>query len=183
MLPGPGYSPTRAVDAAGNAVVAFSPDFESVAAAFRPAAGQWRRPRDHSPTGVEIVDFALAMNGPGDAVLALGRVNGRVDVLRRPADGPWTAPERVVTPGVTVYDVLVALDDAGDTFLGWGGYALLGTYQPRGGGWAEPFTISPDAGVEVLESTHAQVAPDGDVAVLWEQEARPLKVRQMTAGS
>ncbi|MBI2244878.1 MAG: hypothetical protein HYU55_13410 [Nocardioides sp.] len=122
-----GYSPELAVDSTGDALVAFSPDFTGVAAAFRPAGG-------------------------------------------------------VVAAGDTVYDVLVALDDAGDTFLGWGGYALLGAYRPGGGVWGEPATLSPDAGVEVLESTNAQVAPNGDVAVLWKQEARPLKVRLLTAG-
>lgn len=177
-----GYSPELAVDSTGDALVAFSPDFTGVAAAFRPAGGQWQRPRTLSPAGVEIADFALAVNGAGEAVVALGRVNGRVDVARRPADGPWSAAERVVAAGDTVYDVLVALDDAGDTFLGWGGYALLGAYRPGGGVWGEPATLSPDAGVEVLESTNAQVAPNGDIAVLWKQEARPLKVRLLTAG-
>lgn len=176
-----GYSPTLAVDATGDALVAFSPDFSRVAAAFRGAGGQWERAEMLSPDGVEVADFALAVNGLGDAVLALGRVDGRVDVVRRPADGPWSASERVVAAGDTVYDVLVALDDAGDTFLGWGGYALLGAYQPSGGAWSEPATISPDAGVEVLESTHAQITPTGAVTVLWKQEARPLKVRMTRA--
>lgn len=176
-----GYSPILAVDASGDALVAFSPDFSGVAAAVRPAGGPWQRARALLPEGVEVADFALAVNDSGAAVVALGRVNGRVDVVRRPAEGPWSASERVVAGGDTVYDVLVALDDAGDTFLGWGGYALLGAYQPGGGAWGEPATISPDAGVEVLESTHVRIAPTGDVAVLWKQEARPLKVRTMSA--
>lgn len=178
-----GYDPVLAVDATGDALVAFSPDFSGVAAAFRPADGQWQRAQALSPEGVDVADFALAVNGVGEAVVALGRVNGRVDVMRRPVAGPWSAAERVVAAGDTVYDVLVALDDAGDTFLGWGGYALLGAYQPGGGAWAGSATISPDAGVEVLESTHAQIGPNGDVAVLWKQEARPLKVRTMSAGA
>jgi hypothetical protein len=33
----------------------------------------------------------------------------------------------------------------------------------------------------VLEDTYAAVAPDGDVVVLWDQEARPLKVRVLDA--
>ncbi len=177
-----GYSPILAVDPAGNAVVAFSPDFEGVRAAYRPAGGGWSAARGVSPEGVDVADFALAMTGAGEAVLALGRVSGRVDVLRRPVEGPWSVPERVVARGTTVYDVVLAVDDAGDTFLGWGGYALLGAYRPNGGAWSEPFTISPETGVDVLESTHARIAPDGDVAVLWDQEARPLKVRLMTAG-
>jgi hypothetical protein len=75
----------------------------------------------------------------------------------------------------------VALNGAGDTFVGWGSYALVGKYRPHDGTWSKRFVISPDAGVEVLESTYAEVAPRGGVAVLWEQEDRPLKVRWMTA--
>lgn len=176
-----GYGHALEVDRAGNAVVVFTPNFNKVQAVYRPAAGRWRAARTLSPAGVEINDFDLAMNGRGAAAVALGRGNGRVDLVRRPPQGPWSAPVRVGLPGSTVFDVLVALNGAGDTFLGWGGYALYGSYRPHGGSWSERFTISPDAGVEVLEETYAEVAPDGDAVVLWDQEARPLKVRVMSA--
>lgn len=172
-----GYQPTLAVDATGNAVVTFSPDFERLVAVERPAGGDWQTPQALSPPGVDLSDHALAMSAAGEVVIALGRVNGRVDVVRRPAGGTWSAPERVVARGTTVYDVVVALDAAGDAFLGWGGYALLGAYRPAGGAWSAPVTLSPDAGVDVLERTHAVLGPGGDVTVLWKQEALPLKVR------
>jgi hypothetical protein len=162
--------------------VAFSSATGGVAAAYRPAGGAWGRPRSVSPEGVAVADFSLAMNAGGTAVLAVGRANGRVDVLRRPTEGPWSAPERVIRRGATVYDVLVAVGDAGDIFLGWGAYALLGAYLPHGGTWGEPVTLSPETQVDVLESTEARIAPGGDVAVLWRQEDRPLKVRLMDAG-
>lgn len=176
-----GYAPRLAVDGAGAAVVVFTPNFNRVRVVEMTAAGHWGRSGVLSPRGVEIRGYDLAMNGPGVAVVAFARERGRVDVLRRPAPGQWGSPRRVVRAGTTVFDVLVGIDDAGDTFLGWGGYALLGSYRPHGEGWGAPVTISPDSGVEVLEETSAAVAPDGDVAVLWEQEARPLKVRLMTA--
>jgi len=177
-----GYQPTLAVDAAGNAVVTFSPDFERVVAVDRPAGGDWQPPQALSPAGVDLSDHALALSATGEAVVALGRVNGRVDVVRRPAGGAWSAPERVVARGTTVYDVVVALDAAGDTFLGWGGYSLLGAYRPAGGSWSAPDTLSPDAGVDVLERTQAVLGPGGDVTVLWKQEAYPLKVRVGSVG-
>jgi hypothetical protein len=176
-----GYDYSLGVDRAGDAVVVFSPDFRAVQAVSRPADGRWGPARALSPAGVAVNDFALAMNGRGVTVVALGRSNGRVDLVQRPADGPWSAPVPVALDGSVVSDVLVALNGAGDLFLGWGTYALYGQYLPHGGDWSGPFTISPDAGVEVLESTHAQVAPDGDVAVLWKQEERRLKVRLMAA--
>jgi hypothetical protein len=176
-----GYTPSLVVDRAGNAVVAFTPDFNKVQVVRRPAAGRWGPARTLSPAGAQINDFALAMNGRGTAVVALGRGSGRVDLVRRPPQGPWSALLRVARPGTVVTDVLVDLNGDGDTFVGWGGYALYGKYLPRGGDWSGRFTLSPDAGVEVLEWTSAAVGPGGDVAVLWKQEERPLKVRLMDA--
>jgi hypothetical protein len=177
-----GYAHSLAVDRVGNAVVAYTPDFSEVRATSRPVGGRWGKARSLSPVGVGTNDFALAMNGRGVAVVAFARDTGRVDLVRRPRGGPWSAPMTVAARGTaTVSDVLVALNGAGDTFVGWGGYALYGRYRPHGGSWSARSTVSPDAGVEVLEETYGVVAPDGDVAVLWEQEARPLKVRLMTA--
>jgi hypothetical protein len=181
VVAGEGYTHALAVDRAGNAVVVFTPNFNKVQAVHRPAAGRWGTAETLSPVGAQINDFALAMNGPGTALVALGRGGGRVDLVQRPPGGPWSAPVAVALDEDAVFDVLVALNAAGDTFLGWGGYALYGRYRPDGGEWSERFTVSPDAGVEVLEETYAAVAPDGDVVVLWKQEERPLKVRVMTA--
>lgn len=175
-----GYGHSLGVDRAGDAVVVFSPDFSAVQAVSRPAEGRWGPARSLSPTGVQVNDFALAVNGPGDTVVALGRSGGRVDLVRRAVDGPWSAPVPVADPGTPVSDVVVALNGAGDTFVGWGQYALFGRYLSRDGDWSSRFTLSPDAGVEVLETTYAGLAPDGTVAVLWKQEERPLKVRLMT---
>jgi hypothetical protein len=172
-----GYAPTVAVDRAGNAVAAFSPDFSTVRAAYRPADGRWRKPARVSPAGVQVDGFALAMNGPGRALIALGRGGGRVDVVERTPRTSWTVPELVAPRGESVCEVLPALNDAGDTFLGYGCYAVYGSYRPAGGTWTDRSTISPDSGVEGLESTSALVAPDGDVTVVWDQEELPLRAR------
>jgi len=172
-----GYAHAVAVDRAGNAVAVFSPNFSSVRAAYRPADGRWRRPEKLSPSGAQVDDFALAMNRPGRTLVAMGRGSGRVDVVERTARTPWTAPELVAPRGETVCEVVPALNDAGAAFLGWGCYALLGSYRPVGGAWTGRSTISPDSGVEVLESASAAVAPDGDATVLWDQEELPLRAR------
>ncbi len=171
-----GYGHELAADRAGNAVVVFTPDFTQVRAVTRTSGGAWSPARRLSPAGVEVNDFAVAMGGPATAAVALGRSGGRVDLVRWVA-GAWSDVFRVAPRGTPVSDVLVALDAAGDTFVGWGSYGLYGRYQSRDGTWFPASTISPDAGVEVLEKTSAVMAPDGDVAVLWKQEARPLKVR------
>ena len=172
-----GYAHTVAVDRAGDAVAAFSPDFSGVRAAYRPADGRWRSSERISPAGAQVDDFALAMNRPGRVLVAMGRSSGRVDVVERTRRTSWTDPAMITARGEPVCEVLPSLDDAGDTFVGWGCYALLGTYRPAGGAWTERFTISPDSGVEVLESASAVVAPDGDVTVLWDQEELPLRAR------
>jgi hypothetical protein len=177
MVAAEGYAPEVAVDHAGDAVVAFSPDFTSVQVVQRPAAGPWRAARTLSPVGAEVNDFALAMNGRGKALVAMGQSSGRVDLVSRPPGGPWTDPAQLARPGDPSTDVEVALNGAGDALLTWGSHALYGRYRPHGGSWGVRRTISPDAGVEVLEDTYADVGPDGNAAVLWDQEARPLKVR------
>jgi hypothetical protein len=174
-----GYAHTVAVDGAGHAVAAFSPDFSSVRAADRPADGRWRRPERISPAGVQVDDFALAMNRAGRTLVALGRGSGRVDVVERTPRTSWSDPAMVTPRGETVCEVVPALNDAGDSFVGWGCYALFGSYRPADGTWTDPSSISPDSGVEVLESAAAVIAPDGDVTVLWDQEELPLRARSL----
>jgi hypothetical protein len=175
-----GYAHQVAVDRAGDAVVAYSPDFSRVRARYRPASGAWQPARALSPAGASISDFALAMNAPGRTVVAMGRSGGRVDLTTRTPGTSWSAPELVSGPGEPLAEVLAALDDRGDLYVGWGNYALFGRYRPAGDTWSDRFTVSPDSGVEVLESADAVVAPDGDVAVLWDQESLPLKVRVLS---
>jgi hypothetical protein len=174
-----GYRPSLSVDASGSAVTVFATSTDRVAAARKPAGKRWKRSRAISPKGVEIVDFDVTVRNGGTALVAIGRASGRVDLVQRPPRGTWSVPQRVAAAGSTVYDVLVAAGPAGDTFVGWGGYALFGKYRADEGSWSRRYTISPDAGSDVLEAMYAGVAPDGDVVVLWEQEARPLKVRTM----
>lgn len=172
-----GYAHTLGVDRAGNATLAFSSDFSRVRAATRPADGRWRVPERVSPAGAQVDDFALAVNGPGLVLVAMGRSGGRVDVVERTPHTPWTDPELVAPRGDAVCEVLPALDDAGDAFVGWGCYSLHGRYRPADGVWSEPSTISPDSGVDVLESAAAVVGPDGDTTVVWDQEELPLRAR------
>jgi hypothetical protein len=114
-------------------------------------------------------------------MVAMASADGRIDVVERPSGGPWSARVRLSGPRVPSSEVVCALGPSGDAFVGWGSYGLYGMYRPDGGAWSRRFTISPDAGVEVLESADAAVGRNGDVAVVWDQEARPLKVRLMKA--
>ena len=178
---GKGYGEQLAVDRAGDAVVVFTPNWSSVMATYRPSGNRWRTARRLSPAGVRVNDhFSLAMNGRGKALVAMGRTHGRVDLVQRRPHTAWTTPVPVVTSSDSSQLVEVALNGSNDTFLGWGEYALLGQYRPDGGSWSSGFTVSPDPGADVLDSISAQVAPNGDVIVLWAQEDHPLYVRVMT---
>ncbi len=177
-----GYGEQLAVDRAGDAVVAFTPNWSSVMATYRPSGTRWRTARRLSPAGVRVNDhFSLAMNGRGKALVAMGRRHGRVDLVQRRPHTAWTAPVAAVKSSDSSQLVEVALNASGDTFLGWGEYALLGKYRPDGSTWTSRFTISPDPGADVLDSISAQVAPNGDVIVMWAQEDHPLYIRVMTA--
>lgn len=172
-----GDAPELVVTPAGEAVLLFADRRLAAAAAVMSAEGVWSPPERLSDPQTDLSDAALAVDGTGTAVVALGRSGGRVDVVSRPSGGAWGDPERVVRPRVPVFDVLLAAGPTGDLFLAWGGYGLYGRFRTAGGSWLPSATISPDAGVEVLESASAAMADDGSVAVLWKQEARPLKVR------
>jgi len=173
-----GFGAQLAVDRAGRAVVVYSPNFNRVWTVRRPAHGPWSQPRALSAQGVRIESYALATNARGTAMVAMARGAGPIVVVRRAPTGSWSDPVTVAT-GPAPFPML-ALNGAGDAFVGWGEYALMGVYRARGASWGDPMVISPDAGVEVLESTHAVVSPHGDVTVLWKQEDLPLKVRTMT---
>lgn len=176
-----GYAPSLAGDLAGDAAVVFTPDFGRVMARYRRAGHSWGDARRISATGVRMNDdFALAMNGRGKALVAMTRRHGPLSLVTRPVHGPWSAPVRVADPTDPSPRVTVALDDAGDTFVGWGMYSVNGIYRSHGGTWTTPFTISPATAVDVLDRLLSQVAPNGDVVVMWEQEDLPLRVRVMT---
>ena len=177
-----GYGESLAVDRAGDAVVVFTPNWNRVMATYRPSGGRWGTARRLSPAGVRVNDrFSLAMNGRGKALVAMGRRHGRVLLVQRRRHTPWTAPVSVVNRSDGSEFVEVALNGSSDTFLGWGEYALSGKYRADGGTWSSRFTVSPDPGADVLDSISAQVAPNGDVIVMWDQEDMPLYVRVMTA--
>ena len=177
-----GYDHDVAVAGDGTTVALFTPDFAQVRAATRHAVGKWRT-RTISAPGAVVGDADLALNQKGRAVVAMEQESGRVDVVERAPGGSWSAPARVAGGGSSVSEVVVSLNAAGDTFVGWGTYRLDGKYRPAGGPWSRRYTVAPDAGVEVLEWVAAVTAPEGDVAVLWDQEARPLRMRVLTTSA
>lgn len=174
-----GYDHDVAVSGDGTTVAVFTPDFAQVRAATRHAVGKWRT-RTISAPGAEVGDADLALSPKGRAVVAMSQENGGVSLVERVPGGWWSAPERLAGGGAVVSEVVVSLNSEGDTFVGWGMYGLYGRYRPAGKPWSRRYTVAPDAGVEVLEWVGASTAPGGTVSVLWDQEARPLRMRVLT---
>jgi hypothetical protein len=174
-----GYAPKLMVDRAGDAMVVYMATLRRVMAVYRPDGRHWSNARQLSPDGARIDGVsAAAMNGRGTAMVAWAHDRGRIDVVRRPRQGPWSASKRVVdVADRNVWEMAVALNGNGDAFLTWGGYALYGSYLPSGGSWTSPVTLSPDTGVDVLDSIDAEVARNGDAVVMWDQEDWPVQVR------
>lgn len=173
------YSHDVAVVGDGATTAVFTTGSGEARAATRHAVGKWRT-RTISAPGAQIGDADLAVSRRGRAVVAMSQENGGVAVVERPPGGRWSAPVRLAGGGSVVSEVVVALNAAGDTFVGWGSYALYGKYRPAGKPWSRRYTVVPDAGVEVLEWVGAITAPGGTVAVLCDQEARPLRIRVLT---
>ncbi|GAB3254874.1 hypothetical protein [Nocardioides dilutus] len=171
-----GYSFDLAVAPDGRAVVVFTPDFSGVRAATRPAGGKWQASRK-LVTGGELNDVDVTVGRGGRFVVGIARGEGRVEVVERGARGGWSDPVRLADGGTVASDVMVAVNDAGDTYVGWGSYGVYGRYRPHDGAWTRRYTARRDSGVDVLEWASAVVAPNGDVPVLWDQEALPLRMR------
>jgi len=175
-----GYDHDVAVSGDGTTVATFTPDFEQVAAATRHAVGKWRT-RTVSAPGAVVNDADLAVDVTGHAVVAMTEEDGLVQMVERSPGGSWSAPTRVADSGSLASEVVVSLNADGDLFVGWGTYGLHGKYRYGGGTWTHRYTVAPDAGVDVLEWVGAVATPGGDVAVLWDQEAMPLRIRVLRA--
>ncbi len=171
-----GYDHDLAVAGDGRAVVVFSPDLSGVRVVTRSVTGRWGAPRSLAKGG-ELNDVDVVVNPRGHFVVAMARDEGRIDVAERGSGGAWTTPQRLAEGGTVASEVMVAVDRAGDTFVGWGEYGVYARYRPHGSAWSRRYTAWPDAGVDVLEAAFAVMAPNGDVAVMWDQEAEPLRVR------
>src|SRR5262249_55665801 len=95
------------------------------------------------------------------------------------ADPAWSQPQNIVTAKYADLYPQVATDAEGDSVAVWqqdsgGGYRVMATYRPAGGGWEPPATLS--AHIEALpDGASPKVAMDaaGDVVVIW-SDSNPM---------
>lgn len=169
------------VDRHGIVTLAYAASDDTMAVVTAPPDGPWSTPTAVATGAKPIESFTLDVNARGAAVVTVLRDNGAIAVVRRTADGTWLAPVTIAGPSTDAAFLVAGTNGVGDAFVGWGGDAVHGKYRPAAGSWSDPMLISPRTGAEVLEQLWAEVLPNGDVAVLWDQEERPLKVRVMDA--
>ncbi|MEZ5094463.1 hypothetical protein, partial [Nocardioides sp.] len=169
------------VDRYSEVTVAFRSSGTIKTALWSPVAG-WQAPTLATPVGASVQEWAFASNRRGAALVVYHRPNGRIDAARRTNQGVWIAPVTLADPGSNLLPT-AAMNASGDLFAAWGMYGVWGAYRPSGGDWHPATAALPDTGgVDVLETTASQVAPNGDAVLLWDQEARALKVRVLVPG-
>ncbi|WP_395692405.1 hypothetical protein [Nocardioides sp.] len=153
-----------------------------VLVAHRGAAGTWAPPDAVTPPDLRVQDWAAAISARGAVLVTYLVRPDRVDAVRRAPGGRWSGPTTLVVPEHQPAGVVAGVDARGDLFAGWhDNYGIWGRYQAAGRGWQATTTVQADVGqVDVLEDLAVQVTPSGDVALLWEQEERPLRMRVLS---
>jgi hypothetical protein len=172
------------VNAHGGVTVVFARN-HGVRAAMRPASRTtWLEPVLITPQAARVRAWSVAMNGSGDALVTYRTSAHSVDAVRLRRGGVWTQPRTLVDTDDHLVGLLTAVNARGDMFAGWDNmYGIWGCVRSSRDGWHGVTTAQPDVGgVDVLEATSAAVTPSGDVVLLWEQEARPLRVRVLHVG-
>jgi hypothetical protein len=148
--------------------------------AVRPAArGGWQASFPVTPKSARVRVWSVAMNGFGDALVTYRWPGDQVQAVRRAPGGRWTSPKTLTDMDMHLYGVFTSVNARGDMFAGWdNGYGIWGRARTAADGWHGMTTAQADVGaVDVLEAIHSSVTPQGDVVLLWEQEARPLRAR------
>jgi hypothetical protein len=168
--------PVQTVDAAGNALAAWTHDenaASTIQVAARPAGGPWQAPLDLSAGGVYAVSADLAANSHGDAIAVWSRIsNGDLitQAAMRPAGGAWQQAADISSPGAQ--DAQVAIDEQGNVIVVWARHQIHMVVEsrslPAGGVWQSSVTLSPpdrDSG-----SPAVALDPQGDAVVAWQTQ-------------
>lgn len=151
----------------------------------RPPGRRWQAPVTVTPSGIRVRSWSVALTSRGRALVTYLVGARRVDEVHRGPAGRWSGPRTLaVSPG-DLSATFAALDARGDLLAGWhDSYGIWTRFRPAGEPWHATTTPHPDRGqVDVLETLHAGVSPAGRPALLWEQEARPLRIRFLRVGT
>jgi hypothetical protein len=184
-----GYAPTLAVNARGDAVVAWSvpssPGYntpnEIQASSRSGSGGSWSAPASIAsvpPLTTYYQDPQAVLDGQGLGTV-VWRANGGIMTSRQDSSGAWSAAETLVSPAYprSVYSPSLAVDAAGDTVLGYAvwdpsinvdrgtAYVMV---RPTGGAWGAATQLTDPTLPQDVLFVRAAVSPDGTLAfVAW----------------
>ncbi|MGN6373153.1 MAG: PKD domain-containing protein [Solirubrobacteraceae bacterium] len=177
---GESYAPQAAMDARGDAMVAWMHYDGSRyvdEAVYRAVGHDWGARLVISEEGEGSGDPEIALSPAGDAIAVWkGHSSGgeAVRAAYRPAGQEWQLPTNVSKVGIQAESLHVALDGHGDALLAWGGthgaggYELAqASYRPAGGEWEEPMELSQE-GQNAFPSDLV-FDKRGNAAVVWER--------------
>ncbi len=165
----PGTSPSVAMNARGNTVVAWEgrqSGIPTVRAVVRRAGGRWSAVGNVSHTVRASAIAEVALDASGTATVAWSRWDGRshrVVATRKTATGHWGPGVTVSPAGQDTTSAHVAVA-AGVTIVTWEGTVVEGVRRPLGGSWGAVIPLSHGA----AGSSH-QLAMDagGHTVVAW----------------
>ena len=190
-VPGNDFHPRLAMNARGDALVAWERDAARgciVEAAFRPTDGRWSRPRVLSDERAGCpADQRVAIDGRGDAVVAWFAFRGPrqfVESAGRSANGHWSTRRILAEAPLIDETVDVGMDARGDTIVVWheealkgGGSAIWARIRPVGRDWGTARTIPRAHGGPPSLAMDAR----GDALVTW-QDKRGIEAAARPAG-
>jgi hypothetical protein len=168
-------SPRIAMNAAGNAVAAWSPLGGGIRTATRPFGGDWSAPEDVSAAGGTP---ALAIDSSGNA-FALWQGAGSAEqvlwVAMRPKSGSWQAPDELSAEAQAFQSYDLAASAAAGIVATWTrsvsstSHEVQAAIHPPGGSWSAPEEISTPGENSGLPELGFDAA--GNAIAIWGREA------------
>jgi hypothetical protein len=172
-----------AMNAAGDAIAVFPKDDGSLAAARRPAGGEFGSavrvtPPPRSPSSEQAPSLAdVGLGGDGSAVVTwetdfvdddLNLETIQVSAAIAVGGGAFGRPMRLSSPARPGYDARTAIDAAGDAVIAWGapGFGVYATYRPAGGSFGRPVRV---AGPRLGGLPDVSIYGGGEARAAWEQ--------------
>ena len=152
-----GTSPSVAVDAAGNASLAWKGPAQEIYFSYRPADGAWSNAVavNTGPAGTAVDHPAIAVDPAGNAVIVWQDARGGsgdwdIYAVRRTASGAWSDNVRIDDSASGNQTIPAAVVDAvGNAYAVWsdargGDGDVEFAYQPAGGAWARNLRVNDD---------------------------------------
>jgi hypothetical protein len=185
-------SPRIAVDAAGNALVAWSQG-DGLGVAFRPAGGAFEPPTTLGGANDGNNGFDLEFDGHGN-VMALWATNvdnaSYVRAAMRPLQGSWGLVQTIAGPVAHAGDASLAFDTAGNAVALFGlwdatitdttKYRPWTSYRPAGGTFDAPQDLSFNN--RGNWGTDVAFDPQGRAIAVWSQGFQPQAAIRATNG-